>query len=227
MTKEVRASSAWDTVANELATETLKVASYDNVVLEKAGDLENARMLDYGSGPGVLASVCKDAGADIHTWDINPKIREACAERIGANRVFNSLAEMRGQIFDIITCNLVMCIVSEKEVQAIARRLSRMLRRDGKVFIGFCNPQIYDVPETELDIRFPTGDSYFDHHTIPKIKKEGNYRIFDNVRPISWYHNRFMESRLEQTALHTTAPYKMPGSERTIRDFVIFEQTRS
>lgn len=227
MQKQIDTSRAWNKVTSELAAEQLKVASYDSVIFEKVGDPAEARWLDYGSGPGVMASAGQKMGADMFAWDINPTFRETCGERIGEDHVFRTLAEMRGQLFDVITCNLVMCIVSEKEVEAIAKRLSRMIKRDGKVFIGFCNPQIFDVPETQLDIRFPTGDTYFDHHTIPKIKKEGDYKIFDNVRPVSWYHDVFYRSGLEQTGLLTTAPYTMPNIHKTIRDFVIFEETRA
>lgn len=227
MEKKVESSLAWDKVTQELAAEQLKVASYDSVIFGQVGDVQGVRWMDYGSGPAVMASAAKKMGADIHVWDINPNVREECAKRIGASRVFNTVGEMRGELFDIITCNLVMCIVSKKEVECIAKRLGRMIKCDGRVFIGFCNPQIFDVPETQLDIRFPTGNSYWEHHTIPKIKKEGKYKVFDNVRPVSWYHDVFMKSGLEQTALLTTAPYQMPNIHRTIRDFVIFEETRT
>ncbi len=226
MPKNIAASAGWGRVADELAAEELKVASYDTVIFDRLRNIEGVRWLDYGSGPGVLAEACKRMSADIHTWDIDPTMNQHCAERIGEDRVFQSLHEMRGQLFDIITCNLVMCIVTERTVKEISDRISRLLRKDGRAFLGFCNPQIFDVPETQLDIRFPTGDTYFDHHRIPKIKKEGGYRIHDRVRPLSWYHDLFMRSGLEQIALHMTQPYKMPGSDRTIRDFVIFEQTR-
>ena len=225
MERRVSSSARWHEVAKDLEAEQLKVASYDHVIFDRLKSVEGKRWLDYGSGPGVLALACKKLGVDVFTYDINPEMNQKCAEKIGKRRVFQKLREMRGQLFDIITCNLVLCIVTEKEVKHISEQIRKLLRKDGAALIGFCNPQIFDVRDTQLDYRFPTGNTYWEHHTIPKIKKEGGYRIFDNVRPISWYHDTFYEAGLEQTGLHVTPRYKMPNSDRSISDFVIFEET--
>ncbi len=226
----ITSSGGWDQVIKHLEGEEMKVASYDKVIFDRLGKVNDGRRwLDYGCGPGVLLRAGKLAGADMFGWDINAQMRAKAGEKIGSNRIFTNLRQMRGQLFDIITCNLVLCIVNQKTVKHICEEIRKHLTKDGIALIGFCNPQIFDVPQTQLDLRFPKGHTYFqtdrDGHIIEKEKIEGKYKIFDRVRDIGWYHRVFYRAGLEQTGLFVTPRYKMPKTDRMISDFVIFEQT--
>lgn len=122
---------------------------------------------------------------------------------------------------DFIICNLVLCINPEDEVRKIVKNISSFLRESGAAYIGFCNPKIFNVPESNLDFRFPTGDAYETNHRYKKIKKEGNYEIIEDHRPLDWYEGVYADAGLITVAKHFTPEYKLKGNK--IRDFVIFE----
>lgn len=227
MTKRIDQENKWHEVAHELEAERLKVMSYDRTILQQLGDIEGAWTLDFGAGPGVLSSALKRLGARSHAYDINPDMRRACVEKIGKEYVYERLDHIEDGRFDIITCNLVLCIVSDRELLRIVREIRRLLRKEGKALIGVCNPQIFDVPESKIDIRQPTGDPYRKRHSYEKTKKEGGYKIIEQHRPLEWYWESLHEAGLEHVALHTTPPYRMSSDSRAIRDFAIFEETRA
>jgi hypothetical protein len=65
-----------------------------------------------------------------------------------------------------------LCIVPEDEVKSILKNIKNFLNETGLVYIGFCNPKIFQVAESNLDFRFPTGNKYEDNHDYKKVKKE-------------------------------------------------------
>lgn len=224
MEKRVDAQHQWHQVIEELESEQWKLASYDRTILEMLGNVDGLKTLDYGSGPGILALALKRQKAESFAFDINPNMRAQCAEKIGDGHVIDSIERLRDDTFDLITCNLVLCIVDEGEVRTIASQIRRLLRPHGRAFIGFCNPLIFNVRESQLDFRFPTGDPYDLPHDYEKVKKEGGYRITEKHRPLWWYGRVFTEAQLTPTQTHFTPAYEL--HRERIRDFVIFEQTK-
>jgi len=126
--------------------------------------------------------------------------------------------------FDVIICNLVLCIVPEEEARSISKDIHSFLSKDGRAYIGFCNPLIFEVPESNLDLRFPTGAAYEENHQYKKIKKEGGYEIMETHRPIEWYKDIYAEAGLRMVAHHFTPEYQL--GDRSIKDFIIFELER-
>lgn len=223
MEKKIYTAREWDQVIAELDAEQLKVASYDQTILSKLGDIRGTDALDYGSGPGVLALALKKLGAKSSTFDINAEMNRQCAEKLGRRSVIDNIRSVRDESFDLITCNLVLCINPAEEVGYITSQIRRLLRPQGRIFIGFCNPGIFDVPESRLDYRYPTGNAYEQPHRYEKVKKEGDYRITEDHRPIEWYEQVYERAGLKPVATHYTPAYAAGG--RTVEDFVIFEQT--
>ncbi len=219
--KSVAHQEEWGRVCQELADENLKLASYDNTMIGLLGNIEGKLILDYGAGPGVLALALIKMGADTRVWDISPEMREQAARKITAEYVYDSIDNIPDNVFDVIICNLVLCIVPEDEVRQILRNMSKMLSDDGYAYVGFCNPLLFNVKETNLDFRIPTGASYEDNHEYKKIKKEGGYEIVETHRPIEWYQQIFSEEGFHINAMRFTPDYKV--GERMIQDFVIFE----
>lgn len=211
----------WNKVARDLEGENLKLASYDNTLVPLLGDVTGKDILDFGAGPGVLALGLKRLGAKIKVWDINPEMREKSATKIGPENVFSSLEDAPRGSFDVVICNLVLCIVPEDEVRRIMRSIHNLLKADGAAYIGFCNPLIYDVKESRLDRRFQTGEPYETNHNYKKVKKEGGYEIIETHRPIKWYEQVYRDCSLELVATHFTPEYELNGVK--IKDFVIFQ----
>lgn len=215
----------WNKVAGDLEAENLKLASYDNILVPLLGDLSGKQILDYGAGPGVLALGLQRLGGAVKVWDINAEMREKAAQKIGEENVYNAYEDMPQHHFDIIICNLVLCIVPEAEVRNILKNIRELLTDSGFVYIGFCNPRIYNVKESQLDFRFQTGDSYDKNHDYKKIKKEGGYEIIETHRPIEWYERTYAECGLELVDTQFTPEYELNGVK--IKDFIIHKLKRA
>lgn len=211
----------WARVAQELDAENLKLMSYDNTLVSVCGDVKGKNVLDYGAGPGVLALAIQKLGGISKVYDLNADMRAKAAAKIGASNVYHTAEEIPDNFFNIIICNLVLCIVPEEEVRTIVNNLKNKLHPNGRILIGFCNPKIFDVAESNLDFRFATGQPYEENHDYKKIKKEGGYEIIESHRPIEWYEEVYSSCGLELVKKHYTPEYELGGKK--IHDFIIFE----
>lgn len=220
-TKLVADQKEWSVVAKELESENLKLASYDNTLMSVMGDVTGKKVLDYGAGPGVLALGLQKMGADVHVWDINSEMREKAGSKIGSEKVHTDISQVPKDFFDVIICNLVLCIVPEAEARSIVANIKAFLNNNGSAYIGFCNPKIFNVPESNLDLRFPTGNKYEENHDYKKVKKEGGYEIIETHRPIEWYEGAYVEAGLKLVDTFFTPEYELKGNK--IKDFIIFK----
>jgi hypothetical protein len=209
---------------SELEGEYAKLQSYDRTIVAQLGDIANTKILDYGAGPAVLADLLHNLGAKVKVYDVSKEMREIASEKLGRSAVFDKVNSIPKNFFDIVLCNLVVCIVKEAEVLQILKNLRSKIVTTGKIYVGFCNPKIFDVKESKLDYRFPTGENYSSNHNYKKIKKEGNYEIIEKHRPIEWYQKLIEEADLEVADILFTPEYEFNGFD--IRDFIIFELTK-
>jgi 2-polyprenyl-3-methyl-5-hydroxy-6-metoxy-1,4-benzoquinol methylase len=220
---------SWGNVSGTLADEKVKVRVYDDFLFQELmkGEVRDAAVLDYGSGPAVFAKRMQDAGADISIFDSDERMQKICAEKLGESSVCQTQEDVRRGAYDIVTCNLVLCINRKDEVRRIMETINAAVRKQGDVYVGFCNPILYDVKRTQLDLRQPTGDSYRKHHTIYKRKIEipdEEYNLYDLHRPIYWYAQQFRRAGLEVVDTHFTPESEIEGKK--INDFIIFELTK-
>jgi 2-polyprenyl-3-methyl-5-hydroxy-6-metoxy-1,4-benzoquinol methylase len=214
----------WAEVSKELEAEKIKLAFYDDTIIPLLGDLENKKVLDYGGGPGVLLTALKKLGAEVKEYDISEDFRKQAAEKIGAENIYETVEEIPSGYFDFVICNLVLCIVDEDEVKRIVLNIKKALNENGLAYIGFCNPKLLDVPETNLDLRPTPEHKYEENHSYMKTKKEGGYKIIENHRPIEWYENVYKEAGLKLEDTIFTPEYELDG--RKIKDFIIFKLSR-
>jgi 2-polyprenyl-3-methyl-5-hydroxy-6-metoxy-1,4-benzoquinol methylase len=221
MKKHISNQTEWAEASKELEQESIKLASYDKKLLEILEDISGKSILDFGCGPGILASALKEKNANIKTFDISKEMRDLCVEKIGKENVFSKLEEVPVGEFDNIICNLVLCIVRDNEVKDILKNLKCMIKPDGRILIGFCNPKIFNVSESQLDLRPIPLYNYNENHRYLKTKKEGGYQIVEEHRPIDWYRQIFKECGLTIIKEHFTSKYGINGRE--IQDFIIFE----
>jgi len=219
--KLVSKEEEWAKVAEELKAEKVKLAFYDDTVISLLGDVKGKKVLDYGGGPGVLPLALKKLGADVKEYDISEDMLKQASEKIGEENIYSSVEEIPKDEFDIIICNLVLCIVSEEEVKRIVSIIKQSLNKEGFAFIGFCNPKLLDVPESNLDFRPKPKHKYEENHSYMKTKKEGMYEIIENHRPIEWYEKMYKEQGLDLVDTFFTPEYELKG--RKIKDFIIFK----
>jgi 2-polyprenyl-3-methyl-5-hydroxy-6-metoxy-1,4-benzoquinol methylase len=219
--KLIAKQNEWGKVAEELAAEDLKLAFYDGTLLSILGNIEGKTSLDYGCGPGVLATALTRGGSKVFAYDISKDMRDLVGQKIGHSNVYSSVDEIPSNQFDNIICNLVMCIVDETEVERITKKIAKSLNSNGRAYIGFCNPKLLSIPETNLDLRPKPKCDYDVNHSYMKTKKEGDYEIIENHRPIEWYESVFKNAGLNVVKKHFTPEYKL--NDKTIEDFIIFE----
>ncbi|MBS3165940.1 methyltransferase domain-containing protein [Candidatus Woesearchaeota archaeon] len=211
----------WNRVSKELKTEQLKLVSYDNTLIPLIGKIKLKKMLDYGGGPGVLSLALKKLGADVKEYDLSDDMRNQAAQKIGKKNIYNTIEKIPQNYFDIVICNLVLCIVSEEEVKRILKNIKQLLNAHGFAYIGFCNPKLLNVPETQLDLRPAPKHKYTENHSYIKTKKEGGYQIIENHRPIKWYEKMYKDTGLKLVDTIYTPKYEF--KERKIKDFIIFK----
>lgn len=214
----------WAQVARDLQAEQLKLASYDQTLLGLLGDVQAKKFLDYGCGPGVLALALTRGRADVKAYDISTEMRRLVGDKIGAQNVYERIEEIPTNYFDIAICNLVVCIVDDAEVRRIVKNVGKVVAQEARAYVGFCNPRIFNVLESRLDLREPTGQPYESNHRYCKKKKEGGYKIVEEHRPLSWYEEAFIQAGLKLVGTHFTPEYELKGKQ--IQDFVIFELER-
>ena len=223
MDKRIEKSDQWGKVRGELEREELKARTYDEAVHNLLFQLwvqTDATVLDYGSGAGVFTSLLKRLGMKPKAFDISSEMRAATAERIGADNVFTQIEDIPEAAFDVVVCNLVLCIVDDTMAAYIMKRIQKLLRPRGIAIVGFCNPEIFQVHETKLDIRYPVGESYGESHVYLKIKKEGNYEIAEHHRPLGWYSILFWIAGFRTKRIVFTPEYEL--NNQPISDFAIF-----
>ncbi len=218
--KRVQKMHEWARVAGELLGEDLKQRIYDNTLARLCGEISGKRVLDYGAGPAVIAQRFARMGAQVQTFDISPDMNRICEEKLGVENVFRTVGQIPKSAFDIVLCNLVLCIVPDDEVVDIMQNIKLLAKPGGSAFIGFCNPRIFDVSESVIDFRHPTGHEYEENHCYQKTKKEGGYHIEETHRPIGWYKGVFRAHGLDAKPFFTPSYEVADGRE--ISDFVIF-----
>ncbi|MBU0661319.1 class I SAM-dependent methyltransferase [Patescibacteria group bacterium] len=211
----------WAEVSKELEAEKIKLAFYDNTIIPLLGNINKKKVLDYGGGPGVLLTALKKLGAKVKEYDISEYFRKQAAEKIGINNIYKTVDEIPSNYFDFVICNLVLCIVNEDEVKRIVTNIKNTLNKKGVAYIGFCNPKLLNIPETNLDLRPKPNQPYEKNHSYIKTKKEGGYQIIENHRPIEWYENVYKEIGLTLKDTIYTSEYKLNGCK--IKDFIIFK----
>lgn len=220
----IKNQNEWSVVIDKLDNEVKKLQSYDKTIIKYLNKIYDNKILDYGAGPGVFAKYLKSKGAIIHTYDINMDMNIKAAQKIGKENVFFTPEKIPNDYYDIILCNLVVCIIDEKDLVKLLNTINLKLNKTGKVFIGFCNPKIFNIPESQLDYRFPTRFSYDENHCYKKIKKEGFYEIIERHRPIEWYKDIFIKNNFKISNVLYTPKYHF--NSRLINDFIIFELTK-
>lgn len=214
----------WGKVSRALEAEVIKIKSYDRVIKSLIGEVFGKKVLDFGSGPGILAESLQNQGALSFVYDIDPYMRKTAGLKVGESNVYSKSSDIPLNHYDFAICNLVLCIVEEEEVQKVLRLINGVIKHNGRALIGFCNPALFNVPETQLDIRFPSGNSYCELHSYKKLKKEGNYEITERHRPIEWYCLEFLKAGFKLERKVYTDEYGSGGNN--IQDFVIFELSK-
>jgi 2-polyprenyl-3-methyl-5-hydroxy-6-metoxy-1,4-benzoquinol methylase len=212
----------WNDLSKEVDEQNIKQMIYDDVLLNFAkNDIANKKILDYGCGTGEIALRLAKLGGNVDAWDESEKMRKSASVKLGKEKVFNKFEEIPKKSYDTIFCNLVLCIVDEKEDKKIMERLRKYLTDNGVVYIGFCNPLDYNIKETRLQYRKTTGANYGEHHVYKKTIKDGGWKITERHKPIEFYEKLFVDNGFVVEDKIFSTPEIINGEKRS--DFVVYK----
>jgi glycosyltransferase involved in cell wall biosynthesis len=160
-----------------------KETIHDQIVLKMVKDLNPSQVLDYGAGKCKIANELSETMM-VSVYDLD---KDTLKQR--AKPSINILDQVEGK-YDVVISNLVLCVVNEKEVKAILKKINESLLNHQHAIISICNPFFNDVERTELrtNIQSPNYHqcSCYDKITPSKTVLHEYHRPYE--RYVHWFH---------------------------------------
>ncbi|MBT3304101.1 class I SAM-dependent methyltransferase [Candidatus Woesearchaeota archaeon] len=182
------------------------------------------KLFDYGCGWGEFANLMSERGFKVLGFDDADEMVSKAKERY-APKMFLSKKEFKEQknklkkSFDVVTSNLVLCILEKKEQEKILSEIKGLVKSDGIIVISFCHPCFDFFENSAVSKRIvDKTKKYDDTFLYEKIVHEGNFRFHDFHRPLEYYVNLFNENDLQIMDIKES----MTINEKVFPDFIIF-----
>ncbi len=160
---------------------------HDQKVLELIRAEKPCKMLDYGAGKCRIANILAE-DCDVSVYDID--MATVTARAASGIKILSHRAKLQTEKYDLVTCNLVLCCVSNPTAQEIMCDINAVLKHDGKAVISICNPLFNSVQHTELRKSGLKGE-YKRSELFEKITTVGRPVREEYHRPIEYYQNLF------------------------------------
>lgn len=146
-------------------------------------DVQGLRVLEAGSGPGVLTEWLVDHGAVVTAMDVSPKMVQLARNRVGdrARIVLADLAEpldfMPDASVDLVVASLVLHYVADWA--AVLREFHRVLVPDGTV--------VFSTHHPAMDWQLHSRDNYFAIKRVTETwdMPEGSHEVTFWRRPLT------------------------------------------
>lgn len=187
----------------------------------------NGAAFDYGCGEGEWAGVLHDTGRVVTGFDAADEQITKARANFGNAATFMTRAEFDQQLpalegtFELVTSNLVLCVMEEQEQRQMLSEMKQMLKPGGTIIVSFCHPKYDFEPEGVVTSRFvPEGLGYNDTFKFTKrIKEVPSAQPFtDTHRPLEYYEKLFKEFGLQTIE---TSESDTLGTQHN-PDFIIF-----
>ncbi|MFH1465071.1 MAG: methyltransferase domain-containing protein [Pseudomonadota bacterium] len=202
----------------------------DDHLVARFGPGHGRRALDYGCGKGKLAEALAHHGWEVTGYDPNPALAVRWEQGFGEIRLLGAggAAQLieEGALFDLVTSNLVLCILDDRERARVLSDLTRLLAPGGRLVVSLCNPRFVHGT-TALQRRHPpAGVSSADRFTLEKTVFSTGRTLVDQHRPLEEHLAAFTAAGL--TLLDT---WESPGLDldtfQPTSDFLVLELTPS
>lgn len=160
---------------------------------------------DYGCGWGEFADLLAQKKFDVTAFDDSDEMINRGKEKF-RRPVFLTKAEFYKKLttlnkkFDLVTSNLVLCILKKVEQKKMLENIKNLAKDDGLIVISLCHPCLDYVTQSVLAKRIrPYGfDLKYDQEfKYRKIIHENRIEFDDYHRPLEYYTNLFSKSGLQ------------------------------
>jgi 2-polyprenyl-3-methyl-5-hydroxy-6-metoxy-1,4-benzoquinol methylase len=162
---------------------------------------------DYGCGAGEWVGMLAQNGHEVAGFDAADEQVAKARVHFGEAGSFMTRAEFDQQLpglrgkFELVTSNLVLCVLEEAEQRQLLTEMKQLLKPGGTMIVSFCHPKYDFEPEGVVTSRFvPEGLGYNDTFKFTKRIKEITDKeviLNDNHRPLEYYEKLFNEFGLE------------------------------
>lgn len=164
---------------------------------------EGKNIFDYGCGWGEFADILQKEGFSVVAFDDADEMVEQAKDKFATPTFLykkefeEKLLDMIG-IFDVVTSNLVLCILEKEQQEILLNNLKSLVKSDGVIIISFCHPKYDYVPDSLISKRFtPPNAQYFEEFIYEKEIKENGIRFHDYHRPLEYYNELFSRHGLK------------------------------
>lgn len=182
------------------------------------------KLFEYGCGWGEFAQEVHESGFYVTAFDEADEMINYAKDHFTGpvfmyKRDFEADQKIFENDFDIVTSNLVLCILEKEQQDILLCRIASLMKKNGTAIISFCHPKYDYLEDSLVSKRFsPTEVQYEDEFVYEKVIKENGTRFKDIHRPLEYYLNLFEGHGLkviEQRDSDVLGTEHMP-------DFIIF-----
>jgi ubiquinone/menaquinone biosynthesis C-methylase UbiE len=175
------------------------------IVFSYLEKLNNARVLDVGCGPGMMADYCIDRGFDFFGIDISSRMINECINRFGhINSTHFSVGKLQklefpDSFFEVVLCMGALEYVSESELNKAIAEMTRVLKPGGLLIVSLLNQKaLYWWNDSVLKKLKKQNDAAFS----TQLFEEDSFRNRLNFHPlkdidVSYFGSNISSSYLE------------------------------
>lgn len=187
----------------EIASKVRKIQGTKNEVLNPTlltlikTYAEGKNIFDYGCGWGEFADILQKEGFSVVAFDDADEMVEQAKDKFETptflyKKEFEEKSLDMTGIFDVVTSNLVLCILEKEQQEILLNNVKSLIKSDGVIIISFCHPRYDYLPDSLVSKRFaPSNAQYFEEFIYEKEIKENGIRFHDYHRPLEYYNELF------------------------------------
>lgn len=181
------------------------------------------KLFDYGCGWGEFASLMSTNGFEVTAFDDADEMIARARDTFPAptfytsKEFYESLPTLKD--FDIVTSNLVLCILPKDEQDKMLTNMKSLVKDEGTMIISLCHPCFDYIPDSLVSVRTCNDDAvYSEEFQYTKEVKENGITFHDYHRPLAYYSDLFAENGLQIVAIKES---DVMGTNK-FPDFIVF-----
>ena len=191
-------------------------------VIDKYPDRK--KLFDYGCGWGEFADLMQKKDFEVTGFDdADEMILKAKKNFVSPNflfkKEFNRKYEKLRNTFDVVTSNLLLCILKKTEQKKMLYEIKELVKSSGLIVLSFCHPCFDYLKNSAVSKRIAEKNhKYGTEFRYKKIIHENKIEFYDYHRPLEYYTQLFNEENLQIIDIKESITI----SSKVFPDFIIF-----